>query len=208
VSPRALDEQRRIRRGRRLLRVLVVAVMLGLGIAVLVLGVWLDLTGSPIWEREPPWWVSILGAVVAVAGLVVQIAAIVFVVRASRRWANRPSSLRVLSWSRQRELMRKVRRGGEVDEEELPLLRDAAHVMASQRWWIAAFAGQTASQVGLIAMNPDDVARVRLVFVVVMVALLAVGGALIGRDARRVEAFLRTNPAPGEESQDPTTSQV
>jgi hypothetical protein len=206
VSAPDHDEQRRIRRGWRLLRVLVLAVTLGLGIAVLVLGVWLDLTGSPVWEREPPWWASALGAVLAVAGLVVQIAAIVCVFRTGHHWGSRPSPLRGLSWSRQREVMRKMRRGDEVAEEELPLLRHTAVVMASQRWWIVVFAGQIATQVGLTAMNPDDVSRVRLAFVVVLAALLAIGAALIGRDARRAEEFLRAHPAPGEEPQDRTTS--
>jgi hypothetical protein len=177
--------------------------MPGLGIAVLVLGVWLDLTGSPILEREPPWWISILGAVLVMAGLVVQIAAIVFVLWAGRHWANRPFSLRLLSWSRQRQLMRKVRRGGEVDEEELPLLRQTAEVMTSQRWWLAFFAGQITMQIGLIAMNPDDVAR--LAFVVVAVALVGAGAALLGRDARRADAFLRAHPAPGQDSQEAAT---
>jgi hypothetical protein len=210
VSASDHDGQRRIRRGRlpALFHVLIVAVALGLGIAVLVLCVWLDLTGSPIWEREPPWWASVLGAVLTVAGLVVQIGAIVFFLREGRPWANRPSPLGLLSWSRQRETMRKVRRSGEVVAEELPLLRQTAQAMARQRWWIGVFAGQAAAQAGLVVMQPEDVSPARLAIGAVTVALFAVGVPLIGRDARRAEAFLRAHPAPEENPRDRTVSGI
>lgn len=196
-----LDEQRRIRRGRRRYLFLVLGTAVAFGAllgACAGLG-WYDLT----WQREPPRWADLLGLVLEAVGFVVEIVAVVYAIRTGRYRANRDSRLRSRSWSARRDVMRRVRRGGEVAEEELPLLRHTAQQLARHRWLIGMLAGLAIVYAGQALLHWSPLS---LALFIVFAPLCAVGGALTLRDARRAEEFLRAHPAAGEDSRGRTTS--
>jgi protein-S-isoprenylcysteine O-methyltransferase Ste14 len=202
VSGQDLDERRRIQRARRRF-LLVVMVTAGAVAAVAVAAfAWLGGYESDVWDGEPPWWAAVLGVTLAVVGLIVQIGALVWVVRSGRYRANRDSRLWGLSLSHRRKLVRQVRRGGDAPED-LPLLRHTAEQMAGQRWFIALIGG-------LALMNSGSALMLWswawLAFSTAIVSMVAIALALTLRDARRGEAFLRAHPAPGRDPQDRTVS--
>lgn len=187
-----LDDRRRIRRGRRRYLLLVVGATVAFGAllgACAGLG-WYDMT----WEREPPRWADVLGMVLACTGLVSFFGVLIYGLRTKQFRANRNSPLWALSWSRRREVMRQVRRGGEVADEELPLLRHTAERLAAQR----ALLGLLASQVIMFA--GQGLMRWSPTLLIVYVPLFAVAAPLIVRDVRRAEEFLRTHPALDEDA--------
>ncbi|HEX7746918.1 MAG TPA: hypothetical protein VF462_16870 [Micromonosporaceae bacterium] len=147
----------------------------------------------------------VVGLVLAGLGLVVVVAVFISAVRADGFRADRHSPLWAVSWSRRRQLAWTIRRGGEVPEEDLPLLRHTAELLAGQRWLIGLFVGLAIIYAGqsLLQWSPF-----RLALLPVMVSLYAVAVVLALRNARRGEAFLRAHPAPGEDPQDRATSLI
>jgi hypothetical protein len=203
VSVPDIDERRRIQRARRRFLLLVMgtaSVVAAVGAAVFI-----SLGGyeSDVWHREPPGWVEVLGMVLVAVGSVFEIGAIVYAIRSGRYRANRDSRLWAVGWSRQRELFRQVRRGGNMAADDLPLLRHAAEQLAGQRWLIVFFGGLLIINLGqaFIQWSPFHA-----VLLVVLVPLLPVAVASTLRNVRRGEAFLRAHPTPGEDDQDRTVS--
>jgi hypothetical protein len=200
-----LDERSRIQRGRRRYLLLVMgtaSVAAAVGAAVFI-----SLGGyeSEVWHRDAPEWAEVLGMVLLVVGVVIEIGALVYAYRTGRYRADRDSRLWAVARSRRRQLVRQVRRGGDVAPEDLPLMRHTAEQMAGQRW----FAPFT---VGLVILNGGQAlinfSLAWLALSVVLAATCPVVLAQTLRDVRQGEAFLRAHPAPGEDAQDRTVSGV
>ena len=187
------DEQRRIRRGRlrHLLVVLGIAVALGVLLGGSVALGWLDMSSN----REPPRWAHVLGLVLVAAGTIVVLCLLVLTFRSGRYRASRQSPLWSLSRSDRREVTQRVRRGGPVSEEDLPLLRHTATQLVGQRWLIPWFAGFVIMYLGQALLQWS---RLWLAFLIVFGPLATVAVVQTIRDARRAEAFLRAHPVQDE----------
>ncbi|SBT48726.1 hypothetical protein [Micromonospora auratinigra] len=142
---------------------------------------------------EPPAAVATAGAVLAVLGLVVEVAALVRAVRSGSYRAARQSAA-ALPVARRRELLRAVRRGEVPADADLPTLRAVADHLVRQRWIVPMLGGLVTMHLGqaLLQFSP---ALWALFVLTGGLCALACGQLL--RDARRGAAFLRAYP-PGE----------
>ncbi|MFF5173992.1 hypothetical protein ACFY3U_15290 [Micromonospora sp. NPDC000089] len=186
------DESRAIRWGRRRFRL----AFTGVGVLAGALGAIIAVTGGGdalFREGDPPGWLRVLGWVIAAAGLIIEIVALVRLVRNGWYRRNRQSPLWAVRWVDRNAMIKRVRRGGPVTDQELPLLRRLAEGMRGQvsAIWI---------QVGLVIFFAGQ-AFTRftwfwLGFATLMAALFAVAWWQMRRDARLADAFLRAHPAP------------
>ncbi|MGW5081904.1 hypothetical protein [Micromonospora echinospora] len=140
---------------------------------------------------DPPAWMAVTGEVLVVLGLVLEIGALVVMVRSGSYRADRESRLWAVSLGRRRELTRAVRRGVVGSPDDLPWLRTAAAQLIRQRRFVPLFGG-------LVTMN---LGQVLLSLIPMWFVLFGVFGVMftlacwqILRDATRAEAFLREHP--------------
>ncbi|MFC4146567.1 hypothetical protein ACFO0M_09900 [Micromonospora mangrovi] len=150
--------------------------------------------GMPRWflrHGDPPAPVAVTGGVLAVLGLVIEVAALVRAARSGSFRAARESALPAAG-PRRRELLRAVRRGEVPTETDRPVLRAVAEQLIRQRWVVPLFGGLVTMQLGqaLLQFSPAFLALFGLTGVLFVLACWH-----ILRDARRGEAFLRAHPA-------------
>ncbi len=183
------------RTGRKQLRVRLILgfVLLPAVVGALAVGVVMGGQNSGIFEGDPPRWVSNLGRVLLILGVIVEVAAVVWAVRTGRYRASRRSPLLTLSWSHRRRLARQVRRGTPEADEDPALLVETARQLAGQRWFVVLVAGLAMTSVGqaFLAFAPFFAAIGGLLLVNWAVLIVSVL-----RNARRGEAFLRAHPDP------------
>ncbi|MFC0008037.1 hypothetical protein [Micromonospora siamensis] len=186
------SEQGRITRGRRRFRLL----LIGAGLVAAILGFVIGaVTGGdelPGWRGDPPGWAENLGLGMVALGLLGDVGLLVYGHRSGRLKANRESRLWALSWSRRRELARKIRRNEPAAGEDPAVLRNVAGQMAANRWliWVfvclmLVFGGQALSRYSWFW----------LALTLAMAAIFVVAAISVLRDARRAEAFLAAHPA-------------
>ncbi|WP_431877200.1 hypothetical protein [Micromonospora marina] len=187
-------ERREIRRGRRRVRLLLVGTVLVLTLVSLLSALMTDGTfpGSWLERGDPPGWLEVTGLVLVVLGAVLEIGALVSMVRSGSYRADRESRLWAVSFRRRRDLARAVRRGVVDSADDLQWLRATAAQMVRQRRFVPLFGGLLTMNFGqlLLSLAP-------IWFVLLGVAGVAFGLACgqILRDAPRAEAFLREHPA-------------
>lgn len=185
----------RTERGQRRLRLILLLVLLPAVVGALAVGVAMGGENTGIFEGDPPRWASNLGRVLVILGIVLEVAAIVWVVRTGRHRAARRSPLLTLSWSHRRRLGRQVRRGTPEAGEDPALLAETARQYANQRWFVPLVAGLAMTSVGQAFLGFAPFFAVIggllvLIWVVLIVSVL--------RNARRGEAFLRNHPDPSK----------
>lgn len=188
------SERQEIKRGRRRFRLLLVGTVLTFVLASLLVGLMAEGAFPSSWlERgHPPGWLEVTGLVLVVLGAVLEIGALVSMVRSGSYRAGRESRLWAVSFRRRQDLVRAVRRGVVDSADDLPWLRHTAAQMSRQRRLVPLFGGLVTMNLGhlLLSLAP-------IWFVLLGVAGVAFGLACgqILRDALRAEAFLREHPA-------------
>ncbi|MBG6069191.1 hypothetical protein [Micromonospora ureilytica] len=160
-------------------------------VGALAVGVAMGGQNTGIFDGEPSRWASSLGRVLVILGVVVEVAAIVWLVRTGRYRAARRSPLLTLSWSHRRRLARQVRRGTPEADEDPTLLVETARQFAGQRWFVVLVAGLAMTSVGqaFLGFAPFFAVIGALLLVIWVVLIVSVL-----RNARRGEAFLRDHP--------------
>ncbi|MEU4530947.1 hypothetical protein AB0F49_22225 [Micromonospora ureilytica] len=160
-------------------------------VGALAVGVAMGGQNTGIFDGEPPRWASNLGRVLVILGVVVEVAAIVWLVRTGRYRVARRSPLLTLSWSHRRRLVRQVRRGTPEAGEDPTLLVETARQFAGQRWFVVLVAGLAMTSVGqaFLGFAPFFAVIGALLLVIWVVLIVSVL-----RNARRGEAFLRDHP--------------
>ncbi|GAA3770201.1 hypothetical protein [Micromonospora maritima] len=186
-------ERGAIRRGRRRVRLLLVGTVLVFALVSLLVGLLADRGFPSSWlERgDPPTAVAVTGVVFAVLGLVLEIVALVRMVRSGSYRADRESRLWAVSFRRRRELARAVRRGAVASPDELPWLRTAAAQMVRQRRLVPLFGGLVMLNLGQLLLS---LAPMWFLLFGVTSVMFAIANWQILRDAPRAEAFLREHP--------------
>ena len=185
----------RLRRWRRQ-RVLLVAALILLTSALAV--VLVVVVGAPSAHSEDvPTWQTATGFVLAGAGLLLQIAGLVGIVRTGRRLRAWNSPVAVLSRGRRKELLAQVRGRRPVEPERIPLARLLAEQLLSQRTLLVANTGLGISFVGQWIASPTTW---RAVATAALGLLLAAGWVVAQRDARRARRFLEEHSSPTAES--------
>ncbi|NES31436.1 hypothetical protein GCE86_23595 [Micromonospora terminaliae] len=186
-------ERREIRRGRRRFRLLLVGTVVVFALVSLLVGLLAGGFRARWLERgDPPGWVENTGVVLAVSGLVAEVAAVVWMVRSGGYRADRESRLWTLSWGRRRALAQAVRRGVVGSPDDLPWLRTTAAQMVRQRRYVLLLGGLTTMNLGQALLS---FAPAWLVVLGITVMMFGLSCWQLLRDARRAEAFLRTHPA-------------
>ncbi|MCG5448336.1 MULTISPECIES: hypothetical protein [Micromonospora] len=157
----------------------------------LAVGVVIGGQDTGIFDGEAPRWASDLGRVLVFLGVIVEVAALVWVVRTGRYRAARQSPLLTLSWSHRRRLTRQVRRGTPETDEDPALLVETARQFAGQRWFVVLAAGLAMTSVGqaFVGFAPFFAVIGGLLLVIWAVLIVSVF-----RNAHRGEAFLRDHP--------------
>ncbi len=180
---------RRLRLWRRSRVLLLVSVLLVSAVAGVVAAVLAgDVSGR---GEEVPTWQSVVGYVVAVAGLALQctgLAALWWVGRRVRSWQ---SPLSVLTRAQRGELLAQVRARRPVEADRVPLARLLAEQLVGQRAQLVGSLGLGICWVGSWIATPS-VWRATLVGVHGLV--LALAWIFVARDARRALRFLRAHP--------------
>ncbi|MCI4063045.1 hypothetical protein MRQ36_10835 [Micromonospora sp. R77] len=150
---------------------------------------------------DPPAPVAVTGGVLAVLGLVIEVAALVRAARNGSYRAARESPL-LVAGPRRRELLRAVRHGVVPSDHDLPALRAVAAQLTRQRWVVPLFGGLVTMHLGqaLLQFSPAFLA----LFVLTGVLFVLACWQLL-RDARRGEAFLRAHPADSPAAHDAPT---
>ncbi|WP_431942721.1 hypothetical protein [Micromonospora marina] len=188
------SERQEIKRGRRRVRLLLVGTVLTFVLASLLVGLMADgaFPGSWLERGDPPGWLEVTGLVLMVLGAVLEIGALVWMVRSGSYRADRESRLWAVSFRRRRDLARAVRRGVVDSADDLQWLRATAAQMVRQRRLVPLFGG-------LMTMNLGQLLLSLAPIWFVLFGVTGVGFALacwqILRDAPRAEAFLREHPA-------------
>ncbi|MGW4293391.1 hypothetical protein ACWEH1_10100 [Micromonospora chersina] len=181
-----------IRPGRRRFWLLGAGTVLVFVLVSLLVGLLAEGFAASWWRRgDPPGWLEVTGLVLVVLGLVLEIAALVGIVRSGSHRADRESRLWAVSWRRRRELARSVRRDVVDSPDDLALLRATAAQMARQRWLLPLLGGLVALNVGQGLLSFAPIWIFLIGFTAVM---FAVACRQVPRDARRGEAFLRAHP--------------
>lgn len=186
----ATDPDRAGRKQRRL-RLILGFVLLPAVVGALAVGVAMGGQNTGIFDGDPPRWASNLGRVLVILGVIVEVAAVVWVVRTGRYRASRQSPLLALSWSRRRRLARQVRRGTPEADEDAALLVETARQFVEQRWFVVLVAGLAMTSVGQAFLGFAPFFAVIGGLLLVIWAVLTVS---VLRNARRGEAFLRDHP--------------
>ncbi|WP_433355017.1 hypothetical protein ACQPYV_31865 [Micromonospora saelicesensis] len=178
-------------RKQRRLRLILGLVLLPAVVGALAVGVAVGGQNTGIFDGEPPRWAGNLGRLLVILGVIVEVAAVVWVVRTGRYRAARQSPLLTLSWSHRRRLARQVRRGTPEADEDPALLVETARQFAGQRWFVVLVAGLAMTSVGQAFLGFAPFFAVIGGLLLVIWAVLTVS---VLRNARRAEAFLRDHP--------------
>ncbi|RAO23498.1 hypothetical protein MED15_01340 [Micromonospora noduli] len=186
----ATDPDRAGRKQRRL-RLILGFVLLPAVVGALAVGVAMGGQNTGIFDGDPPRWASNLGRVLLILGVIVEVAAVVWVVRTGRYRASRQSPLLALSWSRRRRLARQVRRGTPEADEDAAFLVETARQFVEQRWFVVLVAGLAMTSVGQAFLGFAPFFAMIGGLLLVIWAVLTVS---VLRNARRGEAFLRDHP--------------
>ncbi|WP_146763262.1 hypothetical protein [Micromonospora noduli] len=160
-------------------------------VGALAVGVAMGGQNTGIFDGDPPRWASNLGRVLLILGVIVEVAAVVWVVRTGRYRASRQSPLLALSWSRRRRLARQVRRGTPEADEDAAFLVETARQFVEQRWFVVLVAGLAMTSVGQAFLGFAPFFAMIGGLLLVIWAVLTVS---VLRNARRGEAFLRDHP--------------
>ncbi|RAO07611.1 hypothetical protein [Micromonospora noduli] len=186
----ATDPDRAGRKQRRL-RLIFGFVLLPAVVGALAVGVAMGGQNTGIFDGDPPRWASNLGRVLLILGVIVEVAAVVWVVRTGRYRASRQSPLLALNWSRRRRLARQVRRGTPEADEDAAFLVETARQFVEQRWFVVLVAGLAMTSVGQAFLGFAPFFAMIGGLLLVIWAVLTVS---VLRNARRGEAFLRDHP--------------
>ncbi|RAO25515.1 hypothetical protein ONO23_05867 [Micromonospora noduli] len=178
-------------RKQRPLRLILGFVLLPAVVGALAVGVAMGGQNTGIFDGDPPRWASNLGRVLLILGVIVEVAAVVWVVRTGRYRASRQSPLLALSWSRRRRLARQVRRGTPEADEDAAFLVETARQFVEQRWFVVLVAGLAMTSVGQAFLGFAPFFAMIGGLLLVIWAVLTVS---VLRNARRGEAFLRDHP--------------
>ncbi|WP_435205330.1 hypothetical protein [Micromonospora sp. bgisy143] len=157
----------------------------------LTVGVALGSENTGVFDGDPPSWATNLGGSLLLAGLVIEIVTLVWLVRRRGSRADRTSTLRRLSWSRRWDLSRQVRRDDPVPDEDVVLLGDTARAMIEQRRSSTILVGVMIMSVGQAFLSFASfftVAFALLASLAIWLYVFTIHG------SRRVEVFLRTHP--------------
>ncbi|MEU1397341.1 hypothetical protein ABZ403_14930 [Micromonospora zamorensis] len=178
-------------RGQRRLRLILLFVLLPAVVGGLAVGVAMGGENTGIFDGDPPGWASNLGLVLVIVGVVVEVAAVIWLVATGRYRSGRQSPLIGLSWSHRRRLARQVRRDAPEAGEDPALLAETARQFAGQRWFVVLVAGLVMTSVGqaFVGFAPFHALIGGLLLVIWVVLIVSVL-----RNARRGEAFLRNHP--------------
>ncbi|MFE9194213.1 hypothetical protein ACFYL6_31860 [Micromonospora sp. NPDC007208] len=178
-------------RGQRRLRLILLLVLLAAVVGALAVGVAMGGQNTGIFDGDPPRWASNLGLVLVILGVVIEVAAAVWVVGTGRYRSGRQSPLIGLSWSHRRRLDRQVRRDTPEADEDPALLVETAKQFVSQRYLAVLCAGLVMTSVGqvFVGFAPFHGMIGGLLLVIWVVLIVSVL-----RNARRGEAFLRAHP--------------
>ena len=186
-------ERDAIRRGRRRFRLLLVGAVVVFALVSLLVGLMAGGVLPSSWRErgDPPAWMAVTGEVLLVLGLVLEIVALVRMVRSGSYRADRESRLWAVSPRRRRELVRAVRRGVVDSPDDLPWLRTTAEQLIRQRRFVPLFGGLATMNLGQLLLS---LAPIWFVLFGVTVVMFALACWQILRDAPRAEAFLREHP--------------
>ncbi|MFI6232202.1 hypothetical protein ACIBD9_01415 [Micromonospora sp. NPDC050784] len=178
-------------RGQRRLRLILLLVLLAAVVGALAVGVAMGGQNTGIFDGDPPRWASNLGLVLVILGVVIEVAAAVWVVGTGRYRSGRQSPLIGLSWSHRRRLDRQVRRDTPEADEDPALLVETAKQFVSQRYLAVLCAGLVMTSVGqvFVGFAPFHALIGGLLLVIWVVLIVSVL-----RNARRGETFLRAHP--------------
>jgi hypothetical protein len=172
-------------------RRLILVVLLSILGAAVIVGAVVVGRDTDILDGDPPAWAATLGGVLQLAGLVLTITTIVWLVRSGRFRADRESSLRRLNPADSRSLQQQVRRGAPQDDVDFGLLRDTARMMINQRGQMLILVGFVITGSGQALLNFTPL----FTGLFAILAALGVGAVAFSlRNARRGEAFLREHP--------------
>jgi hypothetical protein len=186
--------EQRLGRWRRTRVLAAVAVFLSGTAVVLVVTV---LFREALGERpsvDVPSWRAATGFGLAGAGLLLQLAGVVAIVRSSRRLRAWSSPLAVLTRSQRRELLASVRGSRPVEPDRVPLARLLAEQLIGQRATLVANVGLGIAFTGQWIASP---ARWRAVLTGVFALVVGVSWVFLQRDARRARRFLDEHPVVG-----------
>ncbi|MFG1896603.1 hypothetical protein ACGFIP_21610 [Micromonospora zamorensis] len=178
-------------RGRRRLRLILLFVLLPAVVGGLAVGVAMGGQNTGIFDGDPPRWASNLGLVLVIVGVVIEMAAAIWLVATGRYRSGRQSPLIGLSWSHRRRLDRQVRRDAPEADEDRALLVETARQFVSQRYLAVLCAGLVMTSVGqgFVGFAPFHALIGGLLLVIWVVLIVS-----ILRNARRGEVFLRNHP--------------
>ncbi|WP_433535990.1 hypothetical protein ACQPZK_29380 [Micromonospora sp. CA-249363] len=157
----------------------------------LTVGVALGSENTGVFDGDPPSWATNLGGFLLLAGLVIEIVTIVWLVRRGGSRADRTSTLWRLSWSRRWTLSRQVRRDDPAPGEDVVLLGETARAMIEQRRSSMILIGVMIMSVGQAFLTFAPFFTVTFALLALLAIWLYVFAILA---ARRAEVFLRTHP--------------
>lgn len=177
-------------RGQRRLRLILLFVLLPAVVGGLAVGVAMGGENTGIFDGDPPHWASNLGLVLVIVGVVIEVAAAIWLV-ATGRYRRTTVAPDRLSWSHRRRLDRQVRRDAPEADEDRALLVETARQFVSQRYLAVLCAGLVMTSVGqvFVGFAPFHALIGGLLLVIWVVLIVSVL-----RNARRGEAFLRNHP--------------
>jgi len=183
--------EQRLKRWRRT-RVLSVAAVLLVGTAMVLVVV--VLSRDALGERpsaDVPSWQAAVGFGIAGAGLLLQLAGVVAIVRSTRRLRGWSSPLAVLTRSQHRELLAYVRGSRPVEPARVPLARVLAEQLLAQRATLVANGGLGIASTGQWIASPT---QWRAVLTGALALVVGFGYWFLQRDARRARRFLDDHP--------------
>lgn len=148
------------------------------------------------WDTDltVPLWRAVVGYSVAVCGVIVEVVAVVRLVRAGVVSSARSAPISVLTRRQQRQLRKQVRGQLPPVPAELALARDLSTRLARQRPLVLLFVGLAGIQAGQALTNPS---RLLVTLASGQVLLCTICLPLMQRDINRAELFLRRHPDPG-----------
>ncbi|MEU7586012.1 hypothetical protein AB0A95_06900 [Micromonospora sp. NPDC049230] len=166
-------------------------VLLAAVVGALAVGVAMGGQNTGVFDGDPPHWASRLGLVLVIVGVVIEVAAAVWIVGTGRYRSGRRSPLLGLGWSHRRRLDRQVRRDAPEADEDRALLVETADQFVKQRYLAVLCSGLLMTSVGQVFVGyaPFHAVTGGLLLVIWVVLIVS-----ILRNARRGEAFLRNHP--------------
>ena len=188
---------RRQRRQAATTWVVVVAVLVFAG-AVSAFLASLIFPSSPSPSAPVAGWRDDVGLAITAAGLLIETAGIIAIVRSGLWGARWRAPVAVLTRRQRRSLTRQVLGKVPPVPQRLPLARDFAETLSSSRVLIVLYAGVALLPVGN-AMG--EASTTRMLWALVPAALVVLGGVITERQARLADRFLRQHPASSAESE-------